>query len=157
MGINNKREDLHPDLLRVYDATLPKYKAAYPGGLFVSLNETSRSEAVQTAYFARSRETVLEVQRLYKAAGLYAIGAAEAKEHNTNARYGQSSHNFPKGRALDIRVTDAKGNYKDSPETCRRFWLLFKAEADRLKVPVTWGGTWKDWPHIELTYWRTLK
>lgn len=157
MGINRSLSALHPDLVRVYEATLPKYKAAYPGGLVVSLNETSRSKAVQDAYFSRSRFPVLEVQRLYRLAGLYAIDKDEAKQKNTNARYGGSAHNFDPSRAFDIELTDAKGRYVDSPETCRAFWLLYKAEADALGIPVTWGGTWKDWPHIELTNWRTLK
>jgi hypothetical protein len=155
-GINNSLAALRPELRRVYVATIALYKAKYPSGHNIAINETSRSEAVQDAYFARGRESVETVQALYKAAGLYPIGEDEAKEKNTNARYGESAHNFPLSAALDIRITDRAGNYVDSPSICRAFWILFEAEAKRQNVAVTWGGTWKDWPHIELTGWRHL-
>jgi len=161
MPINNRQDALHPDLLRVFLAVAPKWAAANPS-VKIGLNETSRAEDVQTAYYARGRESVEEVQRLYKLAGLYAIGAGEAAIKNSNARYGQSSHNFPKARAFDIRPTYAAtgkyvSNNEDLKRICGKYWAMFKAEADRLKVAVTYGGTWEDWPHIELKYWRTLK
>lgn len=159
MGINNKLSALRPELQRVYLATLPIYAEKYPTGLKIGLNETARSKAVQDAYYARGRQPVAAVQALYKAAGLYAIGAAEAQQKNTNAKFGQSAHTItPLSAAFDIKTTNAAGQYIDSPATCKAFWLLFQAEAKSQNVAVTWGGTFPspDMPHIQLTNWTKL-
>lgn len=155
--LNNSLKDLHPDLIRVHGAGLIIYKTDNPDGPIITVNETSRSKAIQDAYFARSRESIAEVQRLYKAAGLYGIGPKEAAIKNSNARFGQSAHNFVPSRAFDARAEDRRGHYLGERKHYEPFWLACKEAADALDIDVTWGGAWRDWPHIELTRWRTLK
>ena len=154
--LNNSIKSLHPLLAAVYSLAAPRYAKAHPTGPRLGLNETSRSQAIQTAYYARGRQSVAEVQRLYKAAGLYAIGKAEAAIRNSNAQYGQSAHNFDPARGFDLRLTDAKGNYIGDEAAYRAVWAYIQAAAIELNTLVVWGGTWKDWPHVELRHWRTM-
>lgn len=156
--LNNSLKALHPDLVRVQAGGAKLYAYRYPKGPKLSVNETSRSQPVQDAYFSVTREPVAKVKELYKAAGLYAIGDKEAAgPKKTNAKYGQSSHNFPLGRAFDSRLVDANGKYVGDAEAYKRVWECMRDAAIVLDVKVTWGGTWDDGPHIELTDWRTIK
>lgn len=107
MALNNSIADLDPDLKLCYEEAKADWKRDYPAGPWPELNETARSEQVQDAYFARTREPVAEVQRLYKEAGLYDIGAKEAATWATNAKFGQSAHNAKADEysgALDVRM-----------------------------------------------------
>ena len=107
MPLNNNIKDLDPDLALAYREAKAEWIRDYPEGPWPELNETARSQAVQDAYFARSRKPVKEVQRLYKAAGLYAIDATESAQWNTNAQFGQSAHNAAADEysgAFDVRM-----------------------------------------------------
>jgi hypothetical protein len=107
MALDNSIDHLEDDLKLAYEEAKANWKRDHPAGPWPELNETLRNEAVQTAYYARTRKPVKEVQRLYKAAGLYEIDAKEAAAWATNAQYGQSAHNARKGsnkaRAFDVR------------------------------------------------------
>lgn len=155
MILNNSTRALHPDLLRVYLAALPIYKQRHPQGPSISLNETSRSEPIQTAYYMQGRVNLAPLNALRKKAGLWAIGLAEARNRVSNARYGESSHNFELSRAFDLRA-ERKGVYLGDRAAYEPFWLICKEVAKALGIAITWGGNWKDWPHIELTNWRTM-
>lgn len=156
--LNSSLKDLHPDLVRVQAGGAKLYAARYPKGPKLSVNETSRSQAIQDAYFSVTREPVAKVKELYAAAGLYAIGDKEAAgPKKTNAKYGQSSHNFKPSRAFDSKLVDAKGNYVGDEAAYKLVAECMRDAAIVLDVKITLGGTWGDWPHVELTDWRTLK
>lgn len=71
----------------------------------------------------------------------------EADEKVTNAKGGQSNHNF--GIAWDIGLFDGNGKYLQSPQDYGIVGRLIVA-----KLPhIEWGGTWKslpDMPHYQL-------
>jgi hypothetical protein len=154
MALNNRIEDLHPDLVKVYAEAKATYHAADPNGPRVELNETHRSLAVQEAYYARGRKPVAEVQRLYKLAGLYAIGAAEAQQANTWVKPGTSKHSSLPARAFDVRMIDrATGKYVQGEHPYLVFAQHVKQAAAKLGVKVSSGAFWtkkKDFPHHEL-------
>ena len=119
----------------------PKLKELGVTGIAVS--EAIREVAVQMAYYSRSRMAVMDVKAMYKAAGLYAIGDAEAKRAATWTL--ESKH--LKGEAVDL-VPTRNGAYWWSapPEVWKRMGEI--GEAHKL----TWGGRWKnsDTPHFEI-------
>jgi hypothetical protein len=156
--LNNSPKSLHPDLYRVYSAGLIIYRNDYPKAPFIDLNETFRNEAIQTAYFAQGRMLLAQINKLRALAGLPSIKIEEASKVVSNARYGNSAHNFELSRAFDVRATErGTGRYLGDRAPYERFWLCCKEAADAMKILITWGGTWDDWPHIELTNWKHLK
>lgn len=163
MPLSNSIEDLDPDLALCYEEAKADWKRDYPAGPWPELNETRRSEAVQNAYYARGRASVAEVQRLYKAAGLYGIGPIEATKWATNAKYGQSAHNASPDEyasAFDVKfrvlvpVPGKPGAYKAGPDITweSRYYTAFggymiKAAsrllaAGKISDKVVWGGDW---------------
>jgi hypothetical protein len=109
----------------------------------VSVSETLREIAVQMAYYSRSRMSVPDVKAMYKAAGLYAIGYAEAKRAATWTL--ESKH--LKGEALDLVPTKMGSYWWSAPaEVWKRMGEIGE------KHGLTWGGRWKnqDCPHFEI-------
>lgn len=157
MSLNNSIDDLQVDLASVYTEGKFAYIRDHATSPRPSLNETSRSEALQTAYFAQGRQPLAEINRLRKLAGQPAIGAAEGKLKITKARYGQSAHNFLPARALDIKFLDEHGNYVQDEKPYRDFAKYMLAAATELGIQITWGGTFNDLPHFECRNWRTMK
>ena len=110
-------------------------------GIIVS--ETLRELSVQMAYFSRSRMGIPEVQAMYKAAGLYAIGDAEARRAAT---WTLSSKHL-EGKAIDIVPTREDKPWWTAPvEVWGRMGTIGKAHG------LSWGGDWKnrDCPHFEI-------
>ena len=187
MALDNSIDHLEDDLVAGYVEAKARWKRDHPQGPWPELNETLRNQAVQTAYYARSRQPVKEVQRLYAAAGLYAIDAKEASEWNTNAQYGQSAHNARKGsnkaRAYDVRMRKLvlkDGLYVVSQEIIwndnalyEKFagYVLTAAKlllaAGKIKRATVWGGDFNgngkhddkccDMPHFQLAGWQDMK
>ncbi len=167
MPLSNNIADLDPDLVLAYQEAKADWIRDYPAGPWPELNETVRSKAVQDAYYARTRQTVAEVQRLYKAAGLYDIGAKEAAAWATNAQFGQSAHNATPAEyaaAFDVRMRlliVAKPATATTPATYKagkavtwesKYFTAFggymiKAAsrllaAGKISDKVVWGGDW---------------
>lgn len=164
MPLDNSIEHLHPKLKLLYTEAKARYiqrnpaTKENPAPPRPRLNETSRSAAIQNAYYAQGRiKDVATVNKLRKDAGLWNISADENKYRVTNAKYGQSAHNFALSRAWDIAFVNAKGQYIDKPALYKDFWLVVAEVAAEMGIAVTWGGTWGDNPHTELKGWRTLK
>jgi peptidoglycan L-alanyl-D-glutamate endopeptidase CwlK len=79
---------------------------------------------------------------------LYAQGRTKPGQVVTNARGGQSNHNY--GLAVDLCpfTPDGKPNW-NAPNT---MWMAIGAEAEKLGLE--WGGSWKkfiDKPHVQLS------
>ncbi len=83
---------------------------------------------------------------------LYAKGRTAPGPKVTNAKGGQSNHNF--GIAADFGVFRA-GKYLDSdePKTAEMIHRATAAAAKAERLPIEWGGDWasfKDFPHFEI-------
>lgn len=113
------------------------------GASGIAVSETLRDIAVQMAYYSRSRMSVMDVKAMYKAAGLYAIGDAEAKRAATWTL--ESKH--LKGEAVDLVPTRLGSYWWTAPEA------VWKRMGEiGIKHGLTWGGSWKnaDCPHFEI-------
>jgi hypothetical protein len=106
-------------------------------GLRYSVLETLRTQEVQDAYYAQGREGLEEINRLRKIAGLYLLGADEAKRIVTNTR--RSPHQD--GIAADIVPVMNNGKIPWTiTEENAELWLTF----GRLgrEAGLEWGGAW---------------
>jgi len=108
--------------------------------------ETMRELAVQMAYYSRSRMTVPDVQAMYKAAGLYAIGVDEASRAAT---WTLASNHFS-GRACDCAPSlDGSTPWWGAPEELwQEYGRIVRSHGAQ------WGGDWPgkkaDNPHMEV-------
>lgn len=109
----------------------------------VAVSETLREIATQMAYYSRGRMIPADVQAMYKAAGLYAIKADEAKKTITWTL--DSKH--LKGEAVDLVPTRAGAYWWGAPQAV---WDRMGLIGERYGL--TWGGRWKntDCPHFEI-------
>jgi peptidoglycan LD-endopeptidase CwlK len=110
-------------------------KAALDLGLSVRIISGSRTYAEQDALFAIGRTTQL------------------SKKPVTNARGGQSNHNF--GIAWDVGIFEADGRYMDGRKKgdTRAYADLGKLAKAKLK-DIEWGGDWTsfaDPPHYQVS------
>lgn len=160
MPASKRIEDLHPDLVRVYSEAKAAYIAAHPGGLRPQLSETARPPEVQAAYYAQGRQALAEINKLRHNAGLNPIGSVEGKRVITNAKPGQSAHNFQPSRAFDVVLVKPDGSADWTDANYVHFAEYVKAAAVKVGVAVSQGAYWKsfrDFPHTELLAWKTLK
>jgi hypothetical protein len=105
-------------------------------GLIYTVLETLRTWAVQKAYFAQGRETLPEINRLRKAAGLYLLGEAEGKRIVTQTMNSVHLH----GKAGDIvPVLDGKIPWVITAENAE-LWRTFGHLGQ--EAGLEWGGTW---------------
>lgn len=120
--------------------------------------EGHRSNAVQAAYHAQGRESVAEVRRLRRMAGLGVIEAAEARRIITYKLPGTSTHNPFPSQAIDVALLQEDGTLKWDAGALLLFSRLLRYADKRIR----WGGDWDrdgrtddekfhDWPHFELT------
>jgi hypothetical protein len=83
---------------------------------------------------------------------LYAIGRTTKGGKVTNARGGQSNHNF--GTALDVvPIVNGQADWKTTADTWNKIANVGKS------LGFKWGGDWKsfvDKPHFEMTFNNTL-
>lgn len=91
-------------------------------------------------------EVVQGLRTIAEQDALFAQGRTKPGKVVTNARGGQSNHNY--GLAVDVvPFNDGKPNW-DAPNS---IWMAIGAEAEKLGME--WGGNWKkfiDKPHIQL-------
>jgi hypothetical protein len=142
---------LKPEVRPFFEAFL---SALDKQGLRYSVLETLRTAEVQAAYYAQGRESLAEINRLRKIAGLYTLGAEEAKKIITKTQH--SPHQD--GLAADIVPVSGDGKIPwiitaDNAE----LWLAFGRLGQ--KAGLEWGGTWGtldkfgigwDYPHYQL-------
>lgn len=153
--LNDNLEDLDPQLQRIFKIALERYEKKYPLGPKISLNETHRNELIQTAYKAQGRVNLAPLNELRKKAGLWPLKLEEARNVISNADFGESPHNFLPARSFDIKA-EKYGVYLQSSPYYLYFWLICDEVAKQLRIEIVWGGTWKDYPHIELKHWRKM-
>jgi peptidoglycan L-alanyl-D-glutamate endopeptidase CwlK len=132
---SRSKQDLNVTLVTAFEQAVREYERLYPEAPQPFLTCTYRSDAEQEALFAKGR--------------------TEKGSKVTNARAGQSPHNFKPSFAFDIAFIglNKKLDWSDK---------LFKTFADIIKrtsPSVEWGGDWskfKDLPHYELKGWKNL-
>lgn len=121
------KKDLRPELVQAYEKAVEKYATLYPNEPQPFITCTYRSGEEQDKLF-------------------------NSKPKVTNAKAGQSPHNYNPSFAFDIGFigTDKKMNWDAK---------YFKMFADCIESDVvSWGGSWvsfKDAPHFELKNWKT--
>jgi len=118
--------DLQPQFRAKVEMWLEKLKA---NGIEIKITETLRS-------FARSGE-------------LYAQGRTAPGKKVTNAKPGQSYHNF--GLALDCYPVEAGKVVVDFDQHPDLMAKMTRAAGFALDCGITWGGHWKfkDYPHFQ--------
>ncbi|QHV97938.1 M15 family metallopeptidase [Spirosoma endbachense] len=138
--------DLHPLLAYAYGKAEMEWKLTNPKRPVPYLTATFRSMAEQTALYNQPTD-----KRDNDGDGK----VDEADERVTNAKAGQSPHNFNPSYAFDVAFLDSKGNSVWSDLTLFNDFakLVLKTSG------ITWGGnflTLKDRPHFELTGWAGM-
>jgi peptidoglycan LD-endopeptidase CwlK len=123
------KKDLRPELVQAYEKAKEKYYALYPNEPQPFITCTYRSGEEQN--------------KLYN-----------SKPKVTNAKAGQSPHNYNPSFAFDIGFigTDKKMDWNIKLFT--NFANCVKSVSD----VTDWGGSWikfKDAPHFELKNWKT--
>lgn len=87
---------------------------------------------------------------------LYAQGRTKKGQIVTNAKGGESPHNFLPSQAIDVGFKTRGGTLSWSLSLFKTFaTLMFKHDPTLI-----WGGDWntiKDFPHFETPDWRQLK
>jgi peptidoglycan L-alanyl-D-glutamate endopeptidase CwlK len=137
-------------------------------GVRLRISYALRSFAEQTALYAQGRQTLAEINRLRKIAGMQPIGASEAKNKVTNAQAGSSYHNY--SLAMDIVLLYDKngdGVFEEASWDLKRDGdkdgISDWTEVTKYLVDRGWqNGFWtngKHWdkPHFQYTYGLSIK
>lgn len=133
---SRSKTDLHPDLVAAYNAAAAEWDKLYPNAPKPFLTATYRSNEEQT--------------------DLYAQGRTKKGKIVTNAKAGQSPHNFKPSLAFDVAFIKLNRTLDWSPKLFAKFAALVLQKS----CNVAWGGNFKsipDAPHFEHLHWRTLK
>lgn len=142
--MSRSKEDLHSELVRAFDESCKKFVNYYPH--------------LPTPFITCTRRTNEEQEQLY------ALGRTIPKTKKvTNARAGQSPHNFIPSFAFDIAFINIQKKLDWSPHLFKKFADIITSDFPS----VVWGFDWNgngvqdkndfDRPHFELRAWKQLK
>lgn len=125
------KKDLRNELVNGYDLAIKRYKELYPNAPQPFITCTFRSNEEQNILFNKRPKV-------------------------TNAKAGQSPHNFNPSFAFDIGFIglDKKMDWS------LKLFLNFANIITSIDSNIDWGGNWirfKDAPHFELKGWKNLK
>lgn len=144
---------LHSILQHAYTEAKAEYIRDNPKLPKPLLSFTYRSPAVQNAFYAQGRLSREAINALRKPLGLYLLGPIEAARRVTNAKGGQSPHNYLPAMAFDVAFQKPDGALDWNEAHFKRFApYVLKHEG------ITWGGdfhNFKDLPHFEVTGWKS--
>lgn len=137
--------DLHPLLAYAFGKAEAEFLLTYPEAPKPFISCTFRSPEEQTALFNQPTDKI-DNNKNGK--------IDEPAERVTNARAGESAHNYKPALAFDVAFL-AKGGRVDWADKCFDLFapLVLKSTG------ITWGGNFKslpDRPHFELTGWKKL-
>jgi peptidoglycan L-alanyl-D-glutamate endopeptidase CwlK len=158
-------KQVRPELAKAYVTALARWmgdRKLMALGLPI-VTQGYRSPVEQDAMFAQGRESLAQVNRLRKLAGMDLFdvlspkAVAEAGRIVTYKQGGQSNHNKLPSEALDVAHLQADGSVKWDNASLLLFSRLMRAADKR----IVWGADWdsdgqtadehfKDWPHFEL-------
>lgn len=133
--MSRSKQDLHSELVQAYDYAEKKYSELYLGDPKPFLTYTHRSNDEQNA--------------------LYEIGRSKPGKIVTNAKAGQSPHNYKPALAFDIAFLTPQKTLSWDAKYFKKFADILLAQYPN----VEWGGNWKfrDVPHFELKAWKAIK
>ena len=125
------KKDLRNELVNGYDLAIKRYKELYPNAPQPFITCTFRSNEEQNILFNKRPKV-------------------------TNAKAGQSPHNFNPSFAFDIGFIglDKKMDWS------LKLFLNFANIITSIDSNIDWGGNWirfKDAPHFELKGWKKIK
>jgi peptidoglycan LD-endopeptidase CwlK len=127
---SRSKEDLHPLLVAAYDKSIKHYSSIYPNAPQPFITCTHRTNEEQEQLFKQ-------------------------KPKVTNARAGQSPHNYKPSYAFDIAFIGLNKKLDWSAEHFRNFAQIITI----IEPQVEWGGDWakfKDAPHFQVRHWNKL-
>lgn len=130
-------KDLHPELQTIFTESFNEFIKQYPDKPKPFLTCTFRSNEEQNALYAQGRS-------------VGKLGSIV-----TNARAGQSPHNFKPTLAGDVAFAKTNKVLDWSPKL---FMDLYAIMQKKFPDKVTFGGNFKfkDYPHYELKNWKSL-
>lgn len=126
---SRKKEDLHLILGIAYEKAIAKYSELYPYGSKPFLTCTYRSGEEQEQLFKQVPKV-------------------------TNARAGESPHNYLPSLAFDLAFLNSNGSLDWSIDNFKNFAYILTSIDTRIE----WGGSWlkfKDNPHYQLKGWKS--
>lgn len=88
------------------------------------------------------------------------MAAYNSVPKRSNARYGESPHNFTQSRAVDVAPYENGGIPWNDEALFKKLSGHIKKCAAELGVLIKWGGDFKsikDMPHYELLNWKNLE
>lgn len=143
---SRRLEDLDDKLVKAYEDTAAKYRKAYPRLPYPIITATNRPGTEQDALYNQP----------WDGKDNNANGRVDERaEKVTNARAGQSPHNYMPSLAFDVAFVDDNGRLDWNPDLFDKFAaILLKNHKG-----ITWGGnfrSFKDKPHYERTGWKKL-
>lgn len=146
---SRKKADLYRPLIDVWDYAFMRWEMEYSKLPQPLLTCTYRSDAEQTALYNQPFD------------GKDNDGDGKIDEKNekvTNAKAGQSPHNYFPSMAFDIAFWDeGKKGLDWSDHLFEKFWKLVQ---EKYGDVVMWGGNFKsipDRPHFEWKTWKDFK
>ena len=130
------KSDLHTTLAQRYDLACGRYKYKYPNDPQPFITCAYRTKEEQDALFEQ--------------------GVKDPKKKVTNARGGESPHNYLPSFAFDIAFINPLTQKLDWN---KKYFLQFAECVKEFGESVEWGGDWKftDLPHFQLRDWKNLK
>lgn len=134
---SRRKEDLHAVLIEAVDFAFSEWDLRYPSFPRPFLTATFRPNKEQDE--------------------LYAQGRTKKGAKVTNAKAGQSAHNYLPSFAFDVAFKKEDGTLDWNNAL---FGLLAAIIKERFKDVITWGGDFKsikDRPHFELKNWKRHK
>lgn len=137
------KKDLHHILVSAYEKTCDIYKEKYPNSPQPFLTCTHRSDQEQELLYAQPSDG-----KDNNGNGII----DDKSEKVTQARAGQSPHNYNPAPAFDIGFITVKQRLDWSSTNFKLFADIIK----QVEPLVEWGGDWKfkDAPHYQLKNWR---
>lgn len=135
--MSRDKKELHNELVRAFEESCDKFVNYYPN--------------LPVPFITCTRRTNEEQEQLY-ALGRSIPGTKKV----TNARAGQSPHNYSPSFAFDIGFINIQKKLDWSPHLFKKFAEIIKSDFPQ----VVWGGDFEsipDAPHFELRAWKALK
>lgn len=127
---SREKKDLRIELVTAYNLAVKRYSDLYPNDPQPFITCTFRSNEEQNILYAKRPKV-------------------------TNAKGGQSPHNYNPSFAFDIGFIGLDKKMDWNPKLFKNFANIIKY----IDTNVDWGGDWlrfKDAPHFELKEWKNL-
>lgn len=145
--MSRDKKDLHPTLAEAYDLACAEYKRLFPNDPQPFLTCTHRSNEDQLRLYNQPRDG-----KDNNGNGII----DEASEKVTQAKPGESPHNFNPSYAFDIGFVNTSTQKMD---WSMKYFIQFAGCIKKVSTAVESGIDWKfkDAPHHELRGWRRMK